>query len=114
MRRRRVGGGRGWRRGPGAWSWGGSLDGGELGAAGLGGGVGDGLGVRAKRPVSCPSPPVERRPCNPGETALRQVCPGDLPAGVPVAAGEPGVALVGVHRSSRWSWWVAGQTGAEV
>src|SRR5690606_17108035 len=83
------------------------LGGGGCLGVGLGGGVGDGLGVGAECSVSCPSPPEERRPCDPGEVAFRRVCPGDFPAGVPVAAGESGGALVGVHRSSS-SWWAAG------
>src|SRR5690606_7614607 len=94
------------------------LNGSELVAAGLFGGVGDRLLVGTERLVPT-ALPVERRPRDPGEAAKGEPAArldartGDLPAGVPVAAGEPGVALVGVHRSSRWSWWVAGQMGAE-
>src|SRR5690625_2442252 len=109
MRRRRVGGGWGWRRGPGAWSWGGSLDGGELGAAGLGGGVGDGLLVGAERFVAGGGGAWGDR--DRGEAGGVWACFGDVPAGVGDALCEA-VAVVGGHWLS-WSWWVAGQMGAE-
>src|SRR5690606_256406 len=115
MRRRRAGGGRGWRRGPGAWSWGGSLDGGELVGVCPGGGVGDGLEMGGERgdvqvgagEIDPPRAPGERR------WVIHVERTDDLPAWVSIAVRQA-AAVVGGHRSSRWSWWVAGQMGAEV